>query len=598
MNGRHFEEITVPVSSQIFKKMPREYKRKSTRNSWDTVSMEQAITAVRSKEMGLKRASRQFNVPKTTLKRRVHDTNKKAKGASKVLGRYETVLTPEMESDLVRYVVLMEERMFGIGTKELRSLAYQIAERNEINHCFKNEIAGKDWMTNFLQRHQELSLRKPENTSAARANGFNRDAVGRFFDILEAVCQEHQFLPSNIYNCDETGVTTVPNTPSSVLALRGRRQVGNRTSAERGTLTTTEICMSATGQFIPPLFIFPRVRENRQLMDAAPPGAVAAYHKSGWMQVDIFVRWFRHFIQQSGATVENKVLLILDGHATHTQNLEVIDLARANGVYIVSIPPHTSHKLQPLDVSFMRPLSTFYTQEVERWLRDHPGRCVTIYQVAALFTEAYLKSATALTARNGFRKTGIFPLNRDIFQDYEFAPADATDVYRDQQPQPQIPEAPNQQPEIPDDADQQPEIEGAPDQQPEIPDVPDQLEVPETHAKEAEKKKAKAPSRKRSAEHITASPYQRKLKSAKKLKTGKSQQQTVEKTKRIPKSGSLHTVQLSLSQTGRFVFRSVSTGDLRDYPKAWSFMFKIVVGSSTDVNFGVSAGDLHDYPKA
>ena len=190
------------------------------------------------------------------------------------------------------------------------------------------------------------------------------------------MCQEHQFLPSNIYNCDETGVTTVPNTPSSVLALRSRRQVGNHTSAERGTLTTTEICMSATGQFIPPLFIVPRVTENRQLMDAAPPGAIAAYHKSGWMQVDIFVRWFRHFIQQSGATVENKALLILDGHATHTQNIEIIDLARANGVYIVSIPPHTSHKLQPLDVSFMRPLSTFYMQEVERWLRDRPGRCV------------------------------------------------------------------------------------------------------------------------------------------------------------------------------------------------------------------------------
>jgi hypothetical protein len=201
------------------------------------------------------------------------------------------------------------------------------------------------------------------------------------------------------------------------------------------------------------------------------------------MQVDIFVRWFRHFIQHSGATVESKVLLILDGHATHIQNLEVIDLARTNGVYIVSIPPHTSHKLQPLDVSFMRPLSTFYTQEVERWLREHPGRCVTIYQVAALFTEAYLKSATALNARNGFRKTGIFPLNRDIFQDHEFAPADATDVYRDQQPQLQIPEAPIQQVEIPDDADLLPGIEDALHEQLEIPDAPDQLDVPETHAR-------------------------------------------------------------------------------------------------------------------
>ena len=45
---------------------------------------------------------------------------------------------------------------------------------------------------------------------------------------------------------------------------------------------------------------------------------------------------------------------------------------------------------------------------------------------------------------------------------------------------------------------------------------------------EPEEKTSKAPSRKRSAEHITASPYQGKLESAqaaKKLKTGKSQEQ-------------------------------------------------------------------------
>ena len=129
-------------------------------------------------------------------------------------------------------------------------------------------------------------------------------------------------------------------TPSSVLAMRGHRQVGIRTSAERGTLITAEISMSATSQFIPPLFIFPKARENRQLVDGAPAGPISVYHKSGWMQLEIFVQWFRHFIQQSGATNENSVRLVLDGHATHTQNMEVIDMARTHGVYIVSISPH------------------------------------------------------------------------------------------------------------------------------------------------------------------------------------------------------------------------------------------------------------------
>lgn len=46
--------------------------------------MESAIAAVRAKKMGLKKASKEFNVPKTTLGRRVRDKNKMATGSTKV----------------------------------------------------------------------------------------------------------------------------------------------------------------------------------------------------------------------------------------------------------------------------------------------------------------------------------------------------------------------------------------------------------------------------------------------------------------------------------------------------------------------------------
>ena len=273
-----------------------------------------------------------------------------------------------------------------------------------------------------MSRHPELSLRQPEATSAARAQCFNRQSINRFFDLLTALVEEHNFPPDKIYNVDETGMTTVQTRPSKIIALRGKRQVGALTSAERGTLVTTEICMSATGSFVPPMFVWPRVR--MKLMDECPPGSISECHNSGWMQTNIFTIWFQHFVKVSGATTDNKVLLILDGHATHTHNLDVINMARENGVYLLSLPPHCSHKLQPLDVAFMKPLSTYYTQAVETWLRQHPGRRVTVFQLASLFGKEYLKSATAQNAASGFRKTGIYPLGRHIFQDNEFAPAE------------------------------------------------------------------------------------------------------------------------------------------------------------------------------
>jgi len=47
----------------------------------------------------------------------------------------------------------------------------------------KNEIkskAGKKWYCAFVQRHPELSLREPENTSLVRAQGINRPRIEAF----------------------------------------------------------------------------------------------------------------------------------------------------------------------------------------------------------------------------------------------------------------------------------------------------------------------------------------------------------------------------------------------------------------------------------
>jgi hypothetical protein len=75
--------------------------------------------------------------------------------------------------------------------------------------------------------------------------------------------------------------------------------------------------------------------------------------------------------------------------------------------------------MQPLDVAFMRPFETYYTQEIETWLRNHPGRVVTHYQIAGLMGKAYLRTASAETAVSSFRKTGICPMNRHVFREHD-----------------------------------------------------------------------------------------------------------------------------------------------------------------------------------
>lgn len=101
-------------------------------------------------------------------------------------------------------------------------------------------------------------------------------------------------------------------------------------------------------------------------------------------------------------------------------NLDVILAARENFVTIVCLSPHCTDRMQPLDKAFMSPFKTYYTEEIERWLKHNPGRKVTIYQIGELFGRAFLKAASYQTAVNGFRATGLFPVNRDYFTEADF----------------------------------------------------------------------------------------------------------------------------------------------------------------------------------
>ena len=70
---------------------------------------------------------------------------------------------------------------------------------------------------------------------------------------------KYKFTPNNIYNCTETGISTVQD-PGKILAPKGMKRVGSIKSWERGKNITLLCAMSASGSFVPSMFIFPRKR--------------------------------------------------------------------------------------------------------------------------------------------------------------------------------------------------------------------------------------------------------------------------------------------------------------------------------------------------
>ena len=87
---------------------------------------------------------------------------------------------------------------------------------------------------------------------------------------------------------------------------------------------------------------------------------------------------------------------------------------------MLTVPPHTTQKLQPLDRSVMYPLKAFYDRESAIFMTQHKCKTIPMYNVSELCGKAYPKALTPENIISGFRSTGIFPFDRNVFKDHEY----------------------------------------------------------------------------------------------------------------------------------------------------------------------------------
>lgn len=421
-NTNHGESIKQNLILSIYF---RTYKRKTDRKTC-TEQMLQTAKIKINNGFSIRSIAKDLGIDESTLRKRL----KSGCGVEK-LGRYRSVFSEDMETQLVQHCKELDNRFYGITFKTLRKIAYEYAVLNNIKNPFNSDLklAGRDWAFNFIKKYN-LSLRTPTNTSLARMMGFNEVQINVFFENLTQLYKKFNFPPSSIYNMDESGISTVPNKIPRIISSRGKKNVGKISSAERGQLVTIICAMSAAGGFVPPAIIFPRKRLKNELLDGAPPESIAMCSDSGYTNTNLFVEWLKHFRSKVRPDQEHPVLLIMDNHSSH-ESLEAVNYCRENFIHMLTIPPHSSHRIQPLDRCYFKALKTFYADECDRWLTTNPGRQITHFQVARLLAKAYERCSTMNRGVKGFEVCGIYPINRNVFTEEDFLPSNVTDKEAD-----------------------------------------------------------------------------------------------------------------------------------------------------------------------
>ena len=162
-----------------------------------------------------------------------------------------------------------------------------------------------------------------------------------------------------------------------------------------------------------------------------------AMQPEAWMTQFLFSNWITHFVNclstKGGISRERRHLLVVDGHNSHV-TLDVVMKAMDVGLDLLTLPSHTTHRLQPLDVSIFAPFKKYFRCYRDAWVMKNRGRAACKEILAMWISLGLQRALTSSNIQAGFRGTGIWPLNSGMVEKYlgptqpfECAEVEATD---------------------------------------------------------------------------------------------------------------------------------------------------------------------------
>ena len=379
--------------------------------------MKGAIAEFNEGKLSLRLIARAWNVPRATLHKRV----KVLVLGHKHSPKNKPLLSVAREQELVDLLIKLSRRGFPLSPRTVRQLAFDYAAENGIRgFSEQKKTAGWYWVQGFLQRHNQLSLRRPEALSTARAMGMNRPLVQKWFggyeDLLDELGIRH--VPSHIWNCDESGVQD-HFLSKTVISETGKPSY-QVTSNDRGHTSTILVGFNAAGDYTPKLVIHKGKRIQESWRQEIPKDTTLAVSDNGRITSELFFRWEEQFVahlskpSDGDAISQLPHLLLMDGHSAHTYNLSFLRLMEEHKVEVYIFPSHCSHWLQPADKTLFASVKRAWNAEGVKKMHSVAGRTLQKSEFLSLYNATKQKAATRANAVAGFLHTGLYPVCRQV----------------------------------------------------------------------------------------------------------------------------------------------------------------------------------------
>jgi hypothetical protein len=347
----------------------------------------------------LRAAAMKWGVPRSTLSDRRRGLNNRH-----IANQPRQRLTPDQEKFLADWIIEQDHQGFPPTHARVREMALRVLQINGDSNPL-----GTRWTESFIRRNPRIRSCIGQKIESKRIKCTQPEHLREFFQRQEKIRSNYSLLPEDIWNMDEHGLQLGVCSNARVLAEEGKKHPYMQTPENREWATIIE-AVNAAGEKVRPAVIFRGVYLQTTWF---PPNLTADFcfttSPNAWTSNEIAINWLtRIFIPETTRSPPRPRLLIMDGHRTHA-SLDFQIICFQNNILLNYLPPHTSHVLQPLDLSCFSPIKSKYRQLIHEVAFTDDATHVKKSQFIKIYEKVRQTSLTPTTIKAGWKAAGIEP---------------------------------------------------------------------------------------------------------------------------------------------------------------------------------------------
>ena len=312
------------------------------------------------------------------------------------------------EESLKNRILDMDKRGLPLQISNVRHLAQLLLSAR--SKPSKDLSISAKWVSRFIQRHPELKSKYTRQYDYQRAKCEDPELIKGWFNCVQETILRYGIAEQDIYNMDETGFQMgVASTAKVICGSETRDSHAKSIQPGNCEWITIIIAINASGHALPPQIIMAGKKHQSQWYSAIPKNYRISLSDNGWTNDILGFEWLQEMFEKHTAsqTAGKYRLLILDGHSSHaTASFDQFCTERR--IIPLYMPPHSSHLLQPLDISCFAPLKHYYGQKV-REMAENNIHAIDKQDFISIYSSIHGHAFSKNNILSAFAAAGLIP---------------------------------------------------------------------------------------------------------------------------------------------------------------------------------------------